>query len=221
MKELLLLITGILCLARVGAAQEVTPTFTFEDGLYYGYSDFEANRPARSWKDLDVSLVTNPRTWITQVEYIRERPSGTPLDVDQLWGFSIDGVPYIRIPADSIDKQLPSFAGLRITGAICYFQYETTKSKVFEMSAYNPLTGKPFRKGEVERNYVELKEWLLRFADGEIGPFNRTQLIEWTSRDQMIQLALRRLNERDENLEDQMYNLLLSYNKRHPAYIKE
>ncbi|NRB64575.1 MAG: hypothetical protein HRU40_16360 [Saprospiraceae bacterium] len=202
-------------------AQEVTPTFSFNNGIYYSYEQFISNQPAIKWKNLETSLITNPRTWITQVEYIQDKKTKEPINIDALWGFTIDGIPYIRIPTDSIDKLLPAFAGLRITGSVCYFQYETTEARTLEMAAYNPLTGRPFRKGRVERNVVRVKEWLMRFSDGTIGPFTKAQMIEWTPRDRMIQLALRRLQDDSDNLEDQLYNLLLSYNKRHPAFINK
>lgn len=220
-KRLFILLAGLSLVANPGWSQEVTPTFAFANGLYLSYDEFVRNEPAMSWEDLETSLVTNPRTWITQVEYIRNRESGEPITMEKLWGLSLDGVPYIRIPADSIDKPLPAFAGLRITGALCYFQYERTESRNIEMAAYNPLTGKAFRRGEVTRNFVELREFVLRWEDGTIGPFSRSQLIQWTTRDQLIQRTLRRLSPDQENLGDQLYNVLLSYNKRHPAFLKE
>lgn len=220
-KRLYLLLAGLILQTNLSWTQEVTPTFAFENGLYLSYEEFVRNEPGMSWEDVETSLVTNPRTWITQVEYIRDRESGEAIPMDSLWGLSLDGVPYIRIASDSIDKPLPAFAGLRITGALCYFQYERTESRNIEMAAYNPLTGKPFRRGEVTRDFVELREFVLRWEDGTIGPFSRGQLIQWTTRDQMIQQTLRRLRPDQENLGDQLYNVLLSYNKRHPAFLKD
>lgn len=213
----------LLCLlsASLLRGQEVTPTFAFADGLYFTYDEFVRNQPRIPMQDVQPRLVTNPRTWITQVESLTRRSDGQPVDIDQLWGISIDGIPYIRIAADSIDKPLPAFAGLRITGNICYFQYERTEERLVEMTAYNPLTGRPFRSGQVKRDYMEIRERILRFETGEIAHFNRAQLIQWTTRDQMIQTTLRRLSPDTENLEDQLYNIMLSFNKRHPVFIKE
>lgn len=203
------------------AGQEVTPTFAFADGLYYSYEEFARNQPAIPMQEIQSRLVTNPRTWITQVESLIRRSDNEAIPIDQLWGICIDGIPYIRIPADSIDKPLPAFAGLRITGNICYFQYERTEERLVEMTAYNPLTGKPFRSGQIARDFLEIRERMLRFETGDMAPFSRTQLIEWTTRDQMIQTTLRRLAPDTENLEDQLYNIMLSFNKRHPVFIKE
>lgn len=215
------LICGVCCWGNLLlTAQEVTPTFSFADGLYYSYQEFVRNDPAVPLDQLRTRLVTNPRTWVTQVESLIDRQTGQPIDIDALWGMSIDGIPYIRIPADSIDKPLPAFAGLRITGHLCYFQYERTEVRAVEMAAYNPLTGRPFRKAQVKRPFSELRERILRFESGEVAPFTRLQLIQWTSRDRMIQNTLRRLPLDAENLEDQLYNVMLSYNKRHPVFIK-
>lgn len=202
-------------------AQEVTPTFSFTDGLYFSYDEFVRNEPTILMDKVESRLVTNPRTWITQVASLVYRSNKEAIAIDELWGMCIDGIPYIRIPMDSIEKPLPAFAGLRITGNLCYVQYERTRKVEVEMSAYNPLTGKPFRSGTVIRNLVELRERLLRFETGEMAPFSRAQLIQWTTSDPLIQTALRRLSADTEDLEDQLYNIMLSFNKRHPVFIKD
>ena len=213
----------LLCLlsASLLRGQEVTPTFAFADGLYFTYDEFVRNQPRIPMQDVQPRLVTNPRTWITQVESLTRRSDGQPVDINQLWGISIDGIPYIRIAADSIDKPLPAFAGLRITGNICYFQYERTEERLVEMTAYNPLTGRPFRSGQVKRDYMEIRERILRFETGGIPHYNQATTIQCKTRHQMIQTTLRRLSPDTENLEDQLYNIMLSFNKRHPVFIKE
>jgi len=211
----------LLSIAYAAVAQEVTPTFSFADGLYFSYEEFAGNQPGIAMDEVQSRLVTNPRTWITQVESLSRRSNNKAIAIDQLWGICIDGIPYIRIPADSIDKSLPAFAGLRITGNLCYFQYERNEEREVEMSAYNPLTGKPFRSGTITRDFLEVRERLLRFETGEMAPFTRRQLIQWTTRDQVIQTTLRRLSPKTEDLEDQLYNIMLSFNKRHPVFIKD
>lgn len=216
------IIATLLCCCWLGgdifAQVEVTPTFRFKDGIYTTFEEFQRNQPSISWKDLETNLVTNPKTLLTQVEYLRFKQGQEVIDLEQIWGFSRGGVPYIRIPKDSINKPLSSFAALRLAGNICFFSYQTIIDKDLEVAAYNPLTGRPFRTATVQREVVVEREKILSFAIGEIRTFNSEQIQVLIADDPELIRILQTLS--GEDVADQMFRLLLAYNRRHPVFFE-
>lgn len=220
-KIVICLIAGVLALPGWGFAQEkveVTPTFRFEDGVYLSYADFQRNEPTFSWEEVEAEMVINPQTLIGQVEDIRPKNTSDSLDLEEIWGFSRDGLPYVRIPQDSIDKPLTSFAGIRLAGKICYYSYENRVEKEYEFAAYNPLNGRPFRKATVSRSETVFVEKVFRFAEGTSRTFSRQTLEQWMSDDPQLLQVLTGLDQQDKEYAEKLFRLLMSYNRRHPVF---
>ena len=193
----------------------ISKQFKFHDGVYARFEDFQRNRPSWSWDSLEVEAVTNPQTFLTQVAHIRF-PDGRAINPDSIWGVAIGGIPYLRLPRDATRKPLTAFAGLQVTGILCYYNYETTEADTVEMKAYNPVTGVPFRKGKVERTQTVLHEYMLHFRSGMTAPLTREHLSAWTADDYRLSEAIAVLP--DEDLQQKLFKGLLIYVDRNPVY---
>lgn len=225
MNLLKILLTGSLTILILfsGKAQnlvEVTPTFRFEDGVYLSYTSFQRNQPDLRWPDLVRRSITNPETLITQVEYIKHKETKGELPLDQIWGICIDGLPFVRIPKDSIYKDLSTFAGLRVAGNINYFSYENRIEKEYEIAAYNPLNGQPFRRATVKRPVMTFVEKVMNFASGQVYSFDKASLHKLMADDPQLLQVLQELNPQEEEYEEQLFRLLMSYNRRHRVFFK-
>ena len=200
---------------------EVTPTFRFNDGIYLSFEEFQRNQPAHTWDGFTKRAVTNPQTLITQVDFIKNKTSQEYIDLDAIWGICIEGLPFIRIPKDSINKELATFAGLRVAGNITYYSYENRVEKEYDFSAYNPVNGRPFRKATVKRSVNVFKEKIFSFEAGEIMNFGRQHLNALMQDDPQLLKVLKELDTKGESYNEQLFQLLMSYNRRHPVYFKE
>ena len=212
----------VLCIGSVSAQNriEVTPTYRFTDGIYLTFEEFQSNQPALSWSQFTRRSVVNPQTLIAQVDFIRYKNSQESLDLDKIWGICIDGLPFIRIPKDSIHKQLPTFAGLRLAGNVCYFSYENRVNKEYEFAAYNPLNGEPFRKATVSRSVSVFVEKIFSFSDGKIINFDRSSLRFKMLDDPELSKVLDQLRPVEDEYKEKLFRLLMSYNRRHPVYFR-
>jgi hypothetical protein len=212
----------LICIPFVVQAQvEVTPTFRFQNGIYLTLEEFQYNKPALVWTDFEKRSNTNPQSLITQVDFIKNKETEEYIDLDKIWGICIEGLPFIRIPKDSINKELATFAGLRVAGNISYYSYENRVEKEYDFAAYNPFNGQPFRKATVSRSVNVFKEKIFSFEQGNMLNFERNTLHQLMEGDPQLQQVLKGLNIKEENYKEQLFQLLMSYNRRHPAYFKE
>lgn len=194
----------------------ISKQFKFHDGVYAHFEDFQRNRPRWSWDSLEVEAVTNPQTFLTQVAHIRHAGGGE-IALDSIWGVAIGGIAYIRLPKGATQKPLTAFAGLRVAGLLCYYNYETTEADMVEIQAFNPVTGVPFRKGKVKRTQTVLHEYMLHFRHGQTAPLSREHLSAWTADDYRLAEAIAALPD-DESLQEKLFKGLLIYVDRNPVY---
>lgn len=213
-----LFFTGVM-LAQEGM-DTLTKNYKFQDGLYFSYNDFKNNRPVMKWEELRGNVFSNPQKFITRIEYLTRKsdPSGTPLSLDSLWGFSLGGIPYLRIDKKE-NKLLQEFAGLKVRGRLCYFSYEAKEEKEIVFSAYNPYTAQPFRSAREKRTLKTKQEKIMIFETGEIMEYTRENLDKCITDDPVLIRALRQINEWE--LEEKMFKCLLIYDDRHPVFINE
>ncbi|GAB5550463.1 MAG: hypothetical protein Sapg2KO_00540 [Saprospiraceae bacterium] len=212
----------LLVLPWVAQAQvEVTPTFRFQDGIYLTFEAFQRNQPSFTWDDYEKRSVTNPQTLVTQVDFIKNKNTQEYVDLNKIWGICLEGLPFVRIPKDSINKELATFAGLRVSGNISYYSYENRVEKEYDFAAYNPFNGQPFRKATVSRMVNVFKEKVFSFETGEISNFERQNLGKLMQNDPQLRKVLNDLDTKGENYKEQLFQLLMSYNRRHPVFFKE
>lgn len=196
----------------------VTKNFRFTDGIYLTVSELQSNSPAFLWEDLDVRYFTNPQTSLTQVESILLKKNNQPIEVANIWGICMDGIPYIRIPRHEIHKELPTFAALKLRGKICYFTYPDWRMKKVQVAAYNPLTGRPFRVGTVEREEEIIVEKILHFETGEVAEFTFENVLAWIQDDPLLVETILELP--DEEKQEKLFKCLLIYDDRNEVFLR-
>lgn len=191
--------------------------FRFRDGVYLSFAEFRANAPALGWEEVDAQLVSNMQAFSAQAAYIR-RKGGTALPTDSIWGFCLNGLPFVRLP-DTAAAGAMAFAGLRVRGRICYFTHETEEAELVEIAAYNPLTGRPFRKGMVSREKTVVRAFMLHFESGAVEPFERASFQTWIADDPQLLRTVADLPE--DEASEKLFKCLLIYDDRNQAFVPE
>jgi len=191
-------------------------SFQFENGIYLSFADFQANQPNYRWEEVDAKLAGTPGSFSAQADYLRIK-GGDTLAAADIWGISLNGLPYICLKQRSQESGLIQFAGFKVRGKLCLFTYETEKTEWVEIAAYNPLTGKPFRKGKVSKEVTVDHEYLLDFSSGTIQPFTREGLLGLIEDDNQLWRTVNELSEAD--AEEKLYRCLLIYDDRNPIYL--
>ncbi len=196
----------------------LTKNFKFKDGVYLDFDAFKINRPSYKWDTLSMNIFINPQTSIAQAERIELRDSTEKkFNLDDIWGICIEGIPYIRLPKDALDKSLTTFAAIKLRGKICYFSYEKKEMKQIEMSAFNPLTGLPFRSMNVEREVDVLYEKIFLFETGEVKDFTVDNFKDWILGDQRLLNTVEGL--KAEEVDEKLFKCLLIYDDRNAVSI--
>ena len=109
------------------------------------------------------------------------------------------------------------FVGLKVRGKLCYYAYETKEERWVEIAAYNPLTGKPFRKGKVSKEIEVVREYLLHFENGQVRAFDKAGLLHFIEDDEQLWKTVDELT--DEEVKRKLYKCLLIYDDRNPVYL--
>lgn len=196
----------------------LTKNFQFAEGVYFNLAQLQANQPAYPLDSVEMQYITNPQTSLTQVDAVVLKKSKKALPLDSVWAISLDGVPSVRVPSDEINRELPNFAALKLRGKICYFTYPDYRTKKVRVAAYNPLTGRPFRQGTVEREQEVIVEKMMHFQTGQIADFTTENLLAWIQDDQLLVETLSELPPGEQ--EEKLFKSLLIYVDRNPAFLR-
>ena len=197
----------------------VTKNFRFTDGIYLSLLELQMNKPSYRWEEVEVRYFTNPQTSLTQVERIIVKQDSQVLDMSKVWALTMDGVPSVRVAKGEIHKELPTFAALKLRGKICYFTYPDWRMKKIYVAAYNPLTGRPFRQGVVEREEEIIVEKMLHFETGEVADFTIKNFFKWIADDEPLVSTYEELP--PEERKEKLFKGLLIYVDRNAAYLKK
>ena len=197
----------------------LTKNFKFKDGIFLSFEDFRTNSPSYSWEELEFSLFANPQTFITKVESIRKL-DGTAIDLEKVWGLSIDGIPHIRLEKGALSDDLYVFVSMKVRGKLCYFSYQDAKTEMVTIKAYNPLTKKPFREGKVPREVDVVIEKMLNFQTGELMDFTVDNFIDAIEKDdKKLVNTIQDLS--PEEARQKLFKCLLIYVDRNQVFINE
>ncbi|MFO0468294.1 MAG: hypothetical protein ACK5ZX_03190 [Bacteroidota bacterium] len=189
------------------------------DGLYLNMNEFKKDAPSLLWKEYEVIWTYNTKLKCYQVENIYKKGNPQLSIHDSVWGFTIKGIPYIRISTDSSGRPLTLFTELTLRGMINIFSYEKETEELFPMKAYNPLTGTVFRKGVVKRNITTIERRIFNLKDDLIIPYDKEVLEQWMEKDKEILRALRFASE--EEYEEKLTRALIVFNGRYPFIIQK
>lgn len=195
----------------------LTKNFRFADGLYFSLAELQANRPGLPMDSIKIEYFTNPQTSLTQLDAIFLKKHRPQFPVDSIWAICLNGVPSIRVPKEEINKSLPNFAALKLRGKICFFTYPDYRQKTIRVAAYNPLTGRPYRQGNVVRDEEVIVEKILHFGTGEVADFNYQNLLNWIQDDPLLVETLHELPIAQQ--QEKLFKCLLIYVDRNPAFL--
>lgn len=197
----------------------LTKNFQFTDGIYLSLEEFQANQPSFLMEDLAIHSFTNPQTYLTQIDSVFHLSAKKEIDASSIWAISMDGVPFVKIPENEVHKSLPTFAALKLRGKICYFTYPDYRIKKVPVAAYNPLTGRPFLKGEVERDERIDVEKIMHFETGEVLDFTVDNLLKWIQEDRHLVETIEDTDRAE--VEEKLFRLLLIYVDRHEVLVRQ
>jgi hypothetical protein len=194
----------------------VTKNFKFEDGIYLTFEAFQTNNPDYLWNEVNSQVFINGESFISKTENFVLK-NGRQLPFLDVWGFSYNGIPYIRV---SNEAAFATFSALRVRGKLCYFTFKEEVSEWVEISAYNPVNGRPFRTGKVEKIVEVIREKMLFFETGQIQDFNHANfLMAIKDIDGPLWNTLADMGE--EEAKSKLFKSLLIFDDRHEVYIKQ
>jgi hypothetical protein len=193
-----------------------TQRLRLQDGVYLSLQSFQGNRPDWRWNELRVTMVVNEETAAARVRSLHHLGEDRVLKPSDIWGFTYDGIPYLRLDRNAGADSAVIFSGLLVRGRICLYVFEEEVTRMVKITAYNPATGRPFRTGEVPR-----KEWLeiwemLDFHSGVTQPFTRENFLKWARGDEALVRQIEAMNADDIDL----FRAVETYNERNPVYFK-
>ena len=193
-------------------------SFVFADGLYASFEALRRNEPTHRWEEVYAQLFANPQTFVARLLSLDARdPEAAPVPADSLWGIVLEGIPYVRVPADAHFGKGTPFVGLKVRGRLAYYTWESRREEEVEIRAYNPVNGRPFRTGRVSKEVPVYYEQLLHFADGRIEPFTIQTVLAAIADDEKLHRTLAELPEKE--AWDQLYKMLLVFDDRNPFYL--
>ena len=212
----ILLILPFLSGAQADSAQ-LKAAFRFQDGAYLSLTSLHNNQPDYKWQDLHSKLAANAESYRAQAEYI-PLADNSPLTSEDIWGIVLDGLPYILLPYEvTEDSTVLQFSGMRVRGRICYFEYQREIERLVDIKAYNPLTGRPFRRGNISKREIINEARILHLPTGYMGELNRSNLLKMIDDDQKMYRTVEELT--DESSVETLYKCVLIYDDRNPMYI--
>lgn len=214
----LLLIIQLVCLNIMSAQDSllVSKNFRFKNGIYMDLKAFQSNSPNYKWSDVKSDYFANPQTFLTSVNYIK-LDENQELDLNTIWAICIDGIPYVRLDIEPYGKRMKTFAALKVRGKICYFTYQDKQTIKFPMSAYNPVTGRPFRTAMIERDFDVQVEKILHFETGEIADFTLENFRKWILDDPRLIQSINEL--KPEEVQERLFKCLLIYDDRNEVFV--
>ncbi|MFZ2899677.1 MAG: hypothetical protein WA004_13685 [Saprospiraceae bacterium] len=195
----------------------VSKNFQFREGIFLNHQSFRANAPDLNWEEVEATLFTNPQTYLTHIREVKTAEGDRAINPDSIWGICLQGIPYIRLDRNWIQKELATFAPLELRGKICYFDFERIDTVQVKMTAYNPANGLPFRQAMVGKKVEVNLAKILNFDTGEVADFTRDNLLRWIADDPALTQAALEL--REDELDSKLFKILLIYVDRNGVYI--
>ena len=221
--NIFLVFIGVTCFNNGSLAQSdsllLTKNFKFEDGIFLTLEDFQNNTPTYQWSDVELGIFSNPKTFLTQIYFMKLKKGNQveSINLEELWGICLDGIPYVQLDKKELKKDNAVFAALRVRGKICYLEYDVDVKQMIPMSVYNPLTGKPFRTMNVERNVPVKFKKMMHFDSGVIEDFTVANFKHWIEEDEKLVKTLDDLNELE--ADQKLFKCLLIYVDRNEKMI--
>ena len=196
----------------------ITKNFKFKDGIYATYAVWQANKPTVVWDSLETNLAVNPKTLLMQMEFAKFKKTHQTVVLDSIWGVVVDGIPYVRLPRNELEKTAYCFAGLILRGRLCYFNYETIAHSKVPITAYIPQTGEPYITKNISKEEIIVREKLMNYETGEVFDLTLNSFKRLISDDKDLIATVDDLKTHE--LKEKLFKCVLIYNDRNPVYLK-
>lgn len=208
------LLAGSLPAQEAPDSVRLSGRFAFTEGLYLTWESVQQNQPDHPLEALPGLWVDNPETRLARLA--EEGSAATAIDPLELVAIGRDSLLFLRLDEMPPARGVVYFSGLWVQGRICLYRYEREETRMVEIKAYNPQTGRPFRSGKVPRDVTLEVYVMVDFSSGRRAELDRTTLFDWIGDDARLLDQVRRLPEADLDL----FRVLQAYNRRNPAFIR-
>ncbi len=194
-----------------------TPEFKFNDGIYLGFSQLKNNKPVAVARILSETDHQDPEFFSKlleekQISYFDDFGVQQTVSVDKMWGFSRNGVVYIRIGNN--------FSRITVIGSICHFvaNITTYNSRYYDPYYYNPYyyrySGTP-----ATTSTTEMRQYLLDFETGKILEYDVQGVEVLLMKDPELYDEFAALKNKKKKQMKFLY--IRKFNERNPLYIPE
>jgi len=195
-----------------------TPEFRFEDGIYLNFKQVKSNTPvpmsrlltSTAYDDREFFNYLQESKTIAFYDAVGNRNT---VNIDDLWGFSRNGVLYIRMD--------DNFHRITIVGQICHFVATIT---TYDTRHYDPYYNSPYnyysyRYGNypTTTSSSEMRQYLLNFENGEVGDYNIASLEVLLMRDPELHDEFMQLRRKKKKQRKFLY--LRKFNDRNPLFV--
>lgn len=178
--------------------------FDFREGIYFGFEDFRANRPAVALKDL-LSDRGKPTGDLRQSNgklfYMDSAGTKQRIELDRTWGFCNRDVVYVRIG--------DGFSRIGLMGSVAHIVYDNTYRS---WGSY----GSAYGAGPYTTTVQEQR--LLDMESGDFLPVTGGGIYLAILHDEELVAEFEALPKRERNREETIFRFMRRYNERHPLY---
>ncbi len=190
--------------------------FGFTNGIYKDFEEFRDNSPSILWPDVTSDLIVMEPVHKAKMANLKLL-NNQKINQDDIWGFCVNGTPYIKVEKDS-GSVMQEYAGLRLRGRVCFYEYEKTIIELVEVSAFNPMTNKPFRTANVKKEKTITKKIMLDFETGKSDYFTIANVRKWIDTDKKLSETME--STEPEKIKKQLFKFLQIFNDRNPVMMK-
>jgi hypothetical protein len=220
LKNIVLVAFIMLSILRGYAQNEtlISKNFKFKDGVYYQFEHLQRNQPNVLWDSLDARLATNPQSLQMYIEVLKHKRTHDSINLNNVWGVVIDGIPYARLPNESQKKSATVFSGMVLRGKLCYFQYDETEERQVPITAYIPQTGQAYMTKNIVQKKDVVREKLVKFETGEVVDFTLFNFKQLIKEDADLLSTVNALKPKE--VKEKLFKCLLIFNDRNPVFVK-
>ena len=202
-----------------------SPDFEFKNGIYLDFSNVKMNNPLPSSRIVSEIPHDDPSFYdklmsSKKVTYFDDFGVQQTLSSDDIWGFSRNGIIYIKIGN--------GFSRVTIIGGICHFVADITtySSRYNDPYNYYPYSNYPYsyspygynRYGYSPGNYStsEMKQYLIDFETGKVMEYNEKNLSVLLMKDPELHDEYVSLRKKKQKQLKFLY--IRKYNEKNPIY---
>jgi hypothetical protein len=224
MKRLFILLLLIFLFLQKSVPQEhsagmarYTPEFKFNDGIYLSFSQLKANSPVPVARVLSQTDHNDPDFYTKLLEekniiYFDDFGVQQTVPVEKIWGFSRNGIVYIRIGGN--------FSRITVIGSICHFvaNITTYNSRYYDPYTYNPYYYS-YSAAPSTTATTEMRQFLLDFDSGKILDYDVQGVEVLLMKDPELHDEFEAL--RNKKKKQMKFLYVRKFNERNPLYIPE